>query len=476
MFNAHATNIMSMDKNQALTKDTFISASAETVNSNGAKYMSTLKYGLSTEKYGLFEFTLADDFTKSSDTTVTLSFAIRQAAEDGTLSLRSFTTANGFDSSSITYGTAFADPHNLVVGAEELTIAIKQQTKAANNFQGTIYNLDITSLITGPGNYYFALTNSGTKVIDVFSTNVAGDLATNAPSIEISNYKTRGIAVTPSHLLLNHAGGSQARSALVTVTNEGTDVVEYRGQDSNKPEDANFLYEVYNKSLNSCSTGLMLAQGDSCNFILIQQVNQQTAGDVVRDIYRLKYRYPNAENEIKYYPVFIQDSADEAASDQAKRRVAPILLDFQVVDNDTTTPISGAPTAGEPYDITFTLDGYHEGYQAIVALFDCADTSDENCAAGYGSNIGSYYLADVGNVTGIGSYKSPANVTVDSNGYSVKADIDSMPTFNNTLVARVYYRAEVDSESNSKYVSAIATGGQGMVFADGLGRKLVVQY
>ncbi|WOH38706.1 hypothetical protein RI844_05690 [Thalassotalea fonticola] len=407
-------------------------------------------------KVAYVQFNVAQ-YSPTGVTKVELVLSARQVAGDTTVELRQASNTT-WDETQVNSSTA----PSVSYGATVLkSFDVTQLDKVLDTAQGELYTIDITDLITSAGDYSFALTiSANANSVDFFSS--AAQEGFNQPQVNFSG--TKGFSVSPSYFIVKGGGNVTNRKQIITITNEGSYDFTFKGNDT-APN--GILYEEYNKTNSTCNSNTVLATGQSCEFTLIQLKTATTVPN--HDIFRIKYLYADLDNTTRRFPLFIKDISAEATAEQAKRRIAPLLKNFRVTDLGTDTPIAALPIAGTAYDAKFNIDGYHDSYRTIIALFDCADTTAESCAAGFGSNIGWVEATAGYATTGATTYNSYASSVTEFTGTI------TMPAYSNNLVARVYYRADVDEAMKHHFISVIAAGGQGMSLADGLGRKIIIE-
>ncbi|KGK00093.1 CBM96 family carbohydrate-binding protein [Thalassotalea sp. ND16A] len=444
-------------------KDAYSDAGNPDTDFSSSEYLFIKNVSSSTAKVTYVQFKVPTGFSPSDDTKVELVLSARKIAGDTTVEIRDTTNAT-WNETLVNDSTSPSVSHT---GGVLKSFDVTTLAQVSDSNQGVLYTLDITELITSAGDYSFALTiTANGNRVDFFSRDA--QLAGNQPKINITNAGTKGFSVSPSYFIVNgdENGSKASRRQIITITNEGSYDFTYKGND-NYGDPSEKLYEEYNKSTSTCSNNTVLTTGASCSFTLTQQLTAVTRP--THDVYRIKYKYPDLDNVVRKLPIFIKDISAELLDEQGERRIAPVLKNFRITDTGTDTTITALPIPGTDYDAKFDVDGYHDAYRAVIAFFDCADTAVESCAAGFGSNIG-WVEATSGTVsTGETSY-----FTEDSSATEFIGTI-TMPVYSNNLVARVYYRSDVDEDMKHSFISIIAAGGQDLSLADGLGRKIIIE-
>ncbi len=147
---------------------------------------------------------------------------------------------------------------------------------------------------------------------------------------------------------------------------------------------------------------------------------------------------------------------------EARRRIPPVM-------SSLTLPAS--VKAGTATDIVWALEGYHEGYQAMVVLFDCQGVASD-CGASYGEAT---RFAESGlltpEATGAGVWSYSGNTTLSHRfRYSFTPDPVRFSS-GGQVVARFYYVGSGDTDKSS--LSLLVPGGlPGVSYYDAEGRRL----
>ncbi|WOH36018.1 DNRLRE domain-containing protein [Thalassotalea fonticola] len=446
-----------------LDKDTYIQKNDVGTNFGNKWFMHVAKISGGGAKVSFIQFTLGDELTSGAK--VELVLTARKVVNETLVQLRPATNTS-WDETKLTWDNRWDATDGVNYGDVLETFTVAAQDIPADGETGNSYSIDITAHIDGPGSYSFALTNEDQWTDTSFFTRHQSN-SDKRPKVLITKDKSYGFSLSPSYFLVNPDPQASSQQT-VTLSNEGEVPLQYKGMAAND----DISHDQFSYTDNTCSTSEALAQGQSCSFKVVKSYDPTRDAVSEHDLVMLKYSYLDAqgnEGAPMKYPIYIRDSSAEPTAAQAKRRVAPQAKSFRLTDTTTDNEITNLPVSGSDYDIKFTVDGYHNSYRTLVALFDCVDTTADSCAASFNDNIG-YVEATAGTPgTGATSYQGNNSATTDFTG-SI-----TMPSYANTLVARAYYRSDFDESAANRFTSLVASGGQGMTFADGLGRKIIIQ-
>lgn len=152
---------------------------------------------------------------------------------------------------------------------------------------------------------------------------------------------------------------------------------------------------------------------------------------------------------------------NESTDEEARRRVPPVIY--------TLGSNFASMTKNVEYTLTWSLLGYDDSYQSLIAFFDCTGISDGSCGDSYGSKFAaSAYLAPVSTEAGAWTYNG---IVSDKFNYSYTL---TAPATAKDIVVRFYSRSVADAASGKSGLSTLIPGNQSTTYYDQAGRRILI--
>ena len=205
-------------------------------------------------------------------------------------------------------------------------------------------------------------------------------------------------------------------------------------------------------------TSELLKDGDICN---VEVKFEPKSSGVKNALLHIPY------ND-KYINVFLTNYED--TTHNVTRRVTP---DMYSID------ISEEMNASSSYNLKWSLMGYDSGYKSMIALFDCTDKAEGECATSYDSSekfLESEMLSTVSTEDTTWVYKDKQatkfnyeyNVTIPD----TRADGSDWNSTGTDIVIRFYVISKEDEDNNKSSLSLIIPGNLTDRYYDTSGRKI----
>ncbi|MEI6207072.1 MAG: BspA family leucine-rich repeat surface protein [Desulfuromonadales bacterium] len=151
----------------------------------------------------------------------------------------------------------------------------------------------------------------------------------------------------------------------------------------------------------------------------------------------------------------------ESTDEEARRRVPPVI--YTLGSNFTSM------TKNVQYTLTWSLLGYDDSYQSLIAFFDCTGISDGSCGDSYGSKYAaSAYLAPDSTEAGAWTYNG---IVSDKFNFSYTF---TAPATAKDIVVRFYSRSAADAASGKGGLSTLIPGNQSTTYYDQAGRRILI--
>lgn len=248
----------------------------------------------------------------------------------------------------------------------------------------------------------------------------------------------RGISSPGRFTVINH--GTQFRT-LGTISLDGSDAGEFAiGSDL-------------------CS-GRTLTAGAGCSVaVLFKPLSRGTKS--------AELRIPSDDLQTPVLCAFLTNQISAEA--EAQQRMPPVLV---------ANLIPEQMRAGQSYELSWTLEGYHDAYTSYAVLFDC--TRQSECGANYGdaSKFAESAVMSAAQITpGKWTYRGERtqyfryvwNFTVPAK----RKDGKDWAVGGTEIVVRFYNKSDIDAALNSGSVSLLIPGNQSAVYYDTAGRRIV---
>lgn len=161
-------------------------------------------------------------------------------------------------------------------------------------------------------------------------------------------------------------------------------------------------------------------------------------------------------------------SNDEGNVNQAERRLPPVLFSL----NMTETMIST-----NPYMIEWSMLGYHDSYQSVVALFDCTNKLAGDCGVDFSDNFFNSGLITSTSTTPQPTWTFNGEAAVEHHfEQAFTPDVNGFPqTLSGTyqIVARFYRKNNMDVMSGEPSLSLMIPGNLSSQYYDKEGRRII---
>ncbi len=161
---------------------------------------------------------------------------------------------------------------------------------------------------------------------------------------------------------------------------------------------------------------------------------------------------------------------DESTSEEAPRRLPPVLSSLHIVD-EAGNPVESMK-ANTTYSIEWSILGYHKNYQSLVAMFDCADIIDETtCGSRFSDNnrfVNSGAVSPLSVEAGTWQYKSEQSKLFSYRYQFTTPDVKK----STPIVIRLYRINEKDYNLGGNMLSLIIPGNHAKDYYDTSGRRI----
>jgi len=180
----------------------------------------------------------------------------------------------------------------------------------------------------------------------------------------------------------------------------------------------------------------------------------------------------NALLEIPYNEgtLYIFLSNHEDSAHNARKRLSPVAYDIN---------ISEKLDANTPYDLNWSIIGYHEDYKVMVVMFDCTDVAEGECGSSYNNSekfLESPLLSpssiESANWTYKGEQASKFNYSYNVTMPTQRANGDDWNETGNDIVIRFYVLSKEDENEGKDSLSLIIPGNLSERYYDTSGRKI----
>jgi hypothetical protein len=248
--------------------------------------------------------------------------------------------------------------------------------------------------------------------------------------------------------------GSASAPELFTVTNHGA---QNRTMGSITLEGLNA--GEFAKGADLCS-GQTLAAGTSCSVSVMFK-------PLTRGTKSAELRIPSDDPQTPLLCAFV--TSQISASAEAQQRMPPVLV---------SNSIPELMQAGQTYELSWTLEGYHDAYTSYAVLFDC--TGQSECGADYGeaSKFAESAAMSAAEITqggwtyrgeGTKYFRYVWNFSVPA----TREDGSAWAPGGTEVVVRFYCKSDIDAARQSGSVSLLIPGNQSAVYYDTSGRRIV---
>ena len=160
-------------------------------------------------------------------------------------------------------------------------------------------------------------------------------------------------------------------------------------------------------------------------------------------------------------------SNDEDTRKEAERRLPPVLFSVNIPENMDRNTL---------YTLNWSILGYHESYQSVIALFDCAGKAAGTCGANFAENF-----ANSGLITATGTTPQPAwtfngEPAVEHHySYAFTPASEGFPAYASgsyEIVVRFYRKNNMDVMSGEASLSLMIPGNLSGTYYDNEGRRI----
>lgn len=126
-----------------------------------------------------------------------------------------------------------------------------------------------------------------------------------------------------------------------------------------------------------CSNTTVAANGGTCTFKVVY------CGEAVGN----RAAIINVPNDDKQTPTLTSAVFNsESLLEEAQRRLPPVLSELLI--EDAGGPITdGLVSAGVTTTYTWTITGYHQAYDSLIAVFDCTGIAEPDCGKNYNNKV-----------------------------------------------------------------------------------------
>lgn len=154
-------------------------------------------------------------------------------------------------------------------------------------------------------------------------------------------------------------------------------------------------------------------------------------------------------------------SNQEDKDSEAKRRLPPIIQALTIPES---------MNSGSTYNLTWKLLGYHQGFETLIAFFDCTGLSAGTCGDSAGDNFhNSGYLTSSGSVDGLYTFNGARSKEFDFS-YSFTPDSGVFCAASTNIVVRFYVKSVIDQSGSG--ISLLIPGNQSTTYYDTAGRRI----
>ncbi len=343
------------------------------------------------------------------------------------------------------------DEYGLPINNAQVTInfigSYRQSVTVTTNNQGE-------ALVSTP---YFANNLSlSVTVTNVQRQNSDYAIDNNSQNQLQSNYVAEQIYASPTAILLTHdSNNALGNSQSIRLMNSTSETIALMEFNSDGFELSNGLIS---ESSSDCISLPTLLPNTHCDFI-VTATNTSPAQGVI-----------SVDTDSVEHPKFVTFVTQGMSKRQeAQHRVPPTVSDLTVTDVLSNTSATEF-LAGNSYLLSFSVQGYHlDGYKTAMALFDC-DIVDDSCAQSLTAKL----LSDVAEQTAVNSgsisFREEQANQFDYQVYFTMPDDYQQ----NVLVLRLFYKNQMDNNTNKQWISLVIPGGLGFTGVDNLGRKIVL--
>ena len=282
-------------------------------------------------------------------------------------------------------------------------------------------------------------------------------LLTAAPAFAVLSAQDTTISVSPVVLHYPPTGiGTNSAPALFTITNSGGTPLSIGTIGLSGTNASEFVLAT-----NSCPASL--AAGGSCTVgVSFAPDSKGTKG--------ANLLINSNASATPVLSAYLTNATSAAVA--AQHRMPPVLEAISIPDT---------MTAGTTYTLTWTLEGYNDTYNSMVALFDCTGISDGSCGYIYGDAT---RIASSGTTapiaTGPGNW-SYNGTTTQLFSYSWDFTVPANRPLGGTweaspgsnVVVRFYQLSDIDKSRSSASMSLLIPGNQSSSYYDTAGRRIV---
>ncbi len=245
--------------------------------------------------------------------------------------------------------------------------------------------------------------------------------------------------------------GQKSTATAVTVTNEhATDVLTLGTTRITGSGAEQF------KMINDNCSGQALPVGENCSVSVVFSPTQFGSKMAMLEV-------PTSDVETPVLVAFL--SNDEDSKKQAERRLPPVLSSLTIpetMDADTT------------YTLQWSLLGYHEGYDSVIALFDCTGKAVNTCGSSARDNFANSGLIQPDAIVTSNTW-SYAGETAKEMQYSFSfkpSEFKSFADGDTDIVVRFYRKNTMDSAAQIPSMSLLIPGDLSDRYYDAQGRRI----
>jgi hypothetical protein len=160
-------------------------------------------------------------------------------------------------------------------------------------------------------------------------------------------------------------------------------------------------------------------------------------------------------------------SNDEGKVKQAQRRLPPVLYSLNIPENMVKT---------SNYNLEWSILGYHDSYESVIALFDCTGKALGTCGANFSENFATSGLINATNTTPQPTWTYQGIAAVEHHyTFTFNANTEGFPQSapgNHPIVVRFYSKNNMDAMSGEASLSLLIPGSLTNVYYDNEGRRI----